>query len=89
MALSTMFSDFLSNLAIDNADEISSRYGEVTASLNKRFRDTESKILNSLRVGSIGRYTAIKGISDLDMLISCRKVCGMNLSTGQKLAKGE
>lgn len=68
MALSAMFSDFLSNLAIDNADEISKRYGEVTASLNKKFRDTESKTLNSLGVGSIGRYTAIKGISDLDML---------------------
>jgi len=63
-----MFRDFLSNLAVDNAYEISNRYGEVTASLNKKFRDTESKTANSLQVGSIGRNTAIKGISDLDML---------------------
>ncbi|MBD2000609.1 nucleotidyltransferase [Leptolyngbya sp. FACHB-541] len=63
-----MFNEFLSNLAIDNADKISDRYGEVTASLNKKFRDTESKTANSLQVGSIGRKTAIKGISDLDML---------------------
>ena len=68
LTISTMFKDFLNNLAIDNADKISNRYGEVTTSLNKRFRDTESKTANSLRVGSIGRYTAIKGISDLDML---------------------
>jgi len=63
-----MFSEFLNNLALDNADEISYRYGEVTASLNKKFRDMESKAANSLQVGSIGRKTAIKGVSDLDML---------------------
>ncbi len=68
MSTSQMFQDFLSNLAIDNADRISLRYGEITASLNKKFRDTESKIDNSLQVGSYGRWTAIKGISDLDML---------------------
>lgn len=69
LTISTMFCKFLNNLAIDNAGEISNRYGEVISSLNKKFRDTESKIANySLQVGSIGRNTAIKGISDLDML---------------------
>jgi len=63
-----MFCEFLNNLAVDNADQISLRYGEVTASLNKKFRDTESKTANGLRVGSYGRWTAIKGISDLDMI---------------------
>lgn len=63
-----MFQLFLENLAVDNADQISLRYGEITASLNKNFRDTESKTDNSLQVGSYGRWTAIKGISDLDML---------------------
>jgi hypothetical protein len=68
MTIAEMFTDFLANLRIDNADQISNRYGEVTASLNKKFRDTESKTANSLQVGSYGRWTAIKGISDLDML---------------------
>jgi Adenylyl/Guanylyl and SMODS C-terminal sensor domain/Second Messenger Oligonucleotide or Dinucleotide Synthetase domain len=63
-----MFREFLTNLAVDNAAQISLRYGEVTAALNKKFRDTESKTANSLQVGSYGRWTAIKGISDLDML---------------------
>ena len=63
-----MFNDFLDNLAIENTGEISNRYGEVTASLNKEFRNSESKTANSLKVGSIGRWTAINGISDLDML---------------------
>lgn len=68
MAVTEMFSDFLNNLRVDNADTISSRYGEITSSLNKKFRDSESKTDNSLQVGSYGRWTAIKGVSDLDML---------------------
>jgi tRNA nucleotidyltransferase (CCA-adding enzyme) len=68
LSISTTFRGFLDNLTVDNADKISDRYGEVTASLNKKFRDTESKTANSLQVGSIGRKTAIQGISDLDML---------------------
>lgn len=68
MTISEMFQGFLNNLKVDNADVISLRYNEITASLNKSFRDTDSKIANSFQVGSYGRWTAIKGISDLDML---------------------
>ncbi|MDE9553041.1 SMODS domain-containing nucleotidyltransferase [Xenorhabdus bovienii] len=68
MSVSNMFKNFLDNLKVDNAEQISLRYGEITASLNKKFRDTDSKESNSLKVGSYGRYTGIKGISDLDML---------------------
>lgn len=63
-----MFSNFIGNLAIDNTETISFRYGELTAALNKKFRITESKTANTLQVGSFGRKTGIKGISDLDML---------------------
>jgi hypothetical protein len=62
------FATFLSNLTISNIDTISLRYGELTAALNKAFRDTESKTANTLQVGSFGRRTGIDGISDLDML---------------------
>ena len=68
MTVAEMFSGFISNLKISNADTISLRYGEVTAALNKQFRETDSKTANSLQVGSFGRKTAIDGISDLDML---------------------
>ena len=68
MTTSEMFKDFLSNLKVDNASNISLRYGEITNSLNKQFRGTESKTTNTLQVGSYGRWTGIKGISDLDML---------------------
>lgn len=68
MSIADTFKQFLSNIAVDNDDTISLRYGEVTAALNRKFRDTDSKFSNSLQVGSYGRWTAIKGISDLDML---------------------
>ncbi|OIR25596.1 SMODS domain-containing nucleotidyltransferase [Bathymodiolus thermophilus thioautotrophic gill symbiont] len=68
MTIKTMFKDFLRNLAIDNVTQISNRYTEITCALNKHFRDNNSKTKNTLQVGSYGRRTAIKGISDLDML---------------------
>jgi len=68
MTVSEMFSEFISNLVISNSDTISLRYGEVTSALNKQFRATDSKTVNSLQIGSFGRKTAIDGISDLDML---------------------
>ncbi len=68
MNVSSTFQEFLQNLAIDNKEEISDRYGEITKVLNIKYRNTESKISNSLQVGSYGRFTAIKNISDLDMV---------------------
>lgn len=68
MGIAEDFKTFLDNIKIDNASTISLRYGEVTAALNKKFRDTESKTANSLQVGSYGRWTAIRGVSDLDMI---------------------
>lgn len=68
MSISDMFSEFLGNLTIGNAETISLRYGELTGALNKKFRDTDSKTANTLQVGSFGRKTGIHGISDLDML---------------------
>ena len=68
MSVAEMFSDFVGNLAISNAEMIGTRYGELTSALNKQFRDTESKTANTLQVGSFGRKTGINGISDLDML---------------------
>lgn len=68
MSISQIFQDFLSNIKVSNEEQITLRYQEITCALNKKFRDTESKTSNQLQVGSYGRWTAIKGISDLDML---------------------
>jgi hypothetical protein len=68
MTTSQAFSEFLENIKVDNSETISNRYHEITKKLNKTFRDTDSETDNCFRVGSYGRYTGIKGISDLDML---------------------
>ncbi|MDE5470542.1 hypothetical protein KRE31_03590 [Elizabethkingia meningoseptica] len=87
MNTSETFKDFLSNIKISDAkaDTISYRYGRITKALNEKFRNTESKTANTLQVGSYGRYTGIKGISDLDMLyiIPASKWEDYNKSGGQ------
>ena len=70
MNTSETFKEFLTNIKISDkqSGDISYRYGRITKSVNKEFRDTESTTANSLQVGSYGRYSGINGISDLDML---------------------
>ncbi len=46
---------------------ISYRYKRITKQLNKDFWNTESENAHSLYVGSYGRDTAAKGVSDLDV----------------------
>ena len=68
MSISQMFEEFIDNLAISNKQTISDRYAELTKTLNKKFRDSDSETANTLQLGSFGRKTGIDGISDLDML---------------------
>ena len=68
MGISEDFEELLKKLQLANSETISLRYGEVTSALKRKFRDTQSKTANSLRVGSIGRFTAINGVSNLDMI---------------------
>ncbi len=68
MATKEIFETLLDNLKVDNADKIGARRDEIAKTLNKEFRDLTGSVGNQLMVGSYGRYTAIRGISDLDML---------------------
>lgn len=36
MSVQNMFKEFLENLKVTNAEQISNRYGEITSSLNKK-----------------------------------------------------
>lgn len=87
MNTSLTFQDFLINIKIgeDKASNISSRYARITKAMNQYFRNTESETANSLQVGSYGRYSGIKSISDLDMLyfIPTSKWDNYNISGGQ------
>lgn len=62
------FNQFRKNLAVSNQDNISTSYAEITKRLNKDYWDSKSETANSLQVGSYGRQTAIKDVSDLDMV---------------------
>lgn len=68
MTTDQAFETLLKNIMLDNDEQLSMRYREITRKLNQCFREIDSEDKNSLRVGSYGRYTGIKGISDLDML---------------------
>lgn len=70
MSARDMFGEFLENLKVDakQAKKISYHYRKITKSLNLVVRGNDSRIANRLKVGSVGRHTAIRGISDLDML---------------------
>ena len=89
MNTSEKFQDFLSNIKIpdDYAKTISNRYATITKRLNKEFRNTNSETDNTLQVGSYGRWTGIKGISDLDMvyIIPNSKWKEYNQEGGQRL----
>lgn len=67
-----VFDEFLSfknnyNIGADLIGSIGQRYRRITARLNTDFWNTDSSAAHSLYVGSYGRDTAAKGISDLDI----------------------
>lgn len=68
MGLAEWFSDFCSNLQVQDGGTISTRYKAITRRLNTDFWTTNSETSHSLYVGSYGRNTAIQGLSDLDMV---------------------
>lgn len=63
------FSTFRANniLSRDEIQSISIRYRRITRQLNRDFYNQDSETLHSWYVGSYGRDTAAKGVSDLDI----------------------
>lgn len=69
MSLETDFEIFIGNLEPTNISEMQITVGEIAKKLNKNYYDLDSdKISHMYIVGSVGRGTAIKGVSDLDIL---------------------
>ncbi|MCR3918864.1 nucleotide-binding domain-containing protein [Bacillus licheniformis] len=67
--LGEKFEEFVDGLQIASIEEETKRVKEITKRLNKSFRDLDNEeIENSHIVGSLGRDTAIKTFSDVDML---------------------
>lgn len=65
---SVLFKQFRQNIAVTNSDAISTSYGQITKRLNKDYWDLDSDSTHRLQVGSYGRNTAIRDVSDLDMV---------------------
>lgn len=69
MKTSEIFDALLANLKVgETASTVASRRDEITKALNKDFRSKDGCADYKLMVGSFGRHTAIKGVSDLDMI---------------------
>lgn len=69
MSLENDFETFIGNLEPTNIGEMETTVGEIAKKLNKNYYDLDGdKISHMYIVGSIGRGTAIKGVSDLDIL---------------------
>lgn len=69
MKTAEIFDGLLSALKLgDTASVIASRRDEIAKALNRDFRAKDGCSGYKLMVGSFGRHTAIKGVSDLDMI---------------------
>lgn len=67
--LATKFEEFVTSLQITDTEEETKRVKEITKRLNKSYYDDcESDTDHCEVVGSLGRNTAIKSFSDIDML---------------------
>ena len=69
MDTSEIFDALLANLKVgEKVAAIRARRDEIAKALNKNFRGKDACVDYKLMIGSFGRHTAIKSISDLDMI---------------------
>ena len=74
MGLEQDFREFCKRIKLDNYKEMKTSAGEIAKKLNKVYYELESEQdLHMYIVGSVGRNTAIKGSSDLDLLFDFPK----------------
>lgn len=73
MSIQDDFDAFIKTISDIDFDDINTKYSRICKKLNKYYYQSESDKENSKPVGSIGRGTAIKGVSDLDMLFEIPK----------------
>lgn len=69
METSEIFDGLLANLKVgEKVTTVRARRDEITKALNKDFRGKDTAVDYRLMIGSFGRHTAIRSISDLDMI---------------------
>lgn len=73
MTLQNDFNVFIEKISSIDFNDIDTKYKRICKKLNQYYYKSDSDSDNSKPVGSIGRGTAIKNISDLDMLFKIPK----------------
>ena len=74
MSISSNLKEFCNNIKIDNFNEMETSFKEITKKLNNHYYDLhKDDKSNSYIVGSVGRNTAIKNTSDLDIIFNLPK----------------
>lgn len=67
------FDTFCDNIELDNYEEMKTSAGEIAKKLNKVYYSLDADSSSHLYiVGSVGRKTAIKGSSDLDIIFDTK-----------------
>lgn len=62
------FYDFCNNIRLDNFEDMQTTINGITKKLNRHYYDIDDEESNMYIVGSVGRTTAIKNTSDLDLI---------------------
>ena len=74
MGLGEGFKNFIENLEPDNLNAMETTVGDIAKKLNKSYYGLEGDSTSHMYiVGSVGRETAIKGVSDLDIIFDLPK----------------
>lgn len=69
MSIKDDFESFCDNIQPDNIDTMEVTVGEIAKKLNKNYYDIDKDDSSNIYiVGSVGRDTSIKGVSDLDLI---------------------
>lgn len=69
MSLSSDFKTFCAGISLSNSEDMRTTAGEIAKKLNKHYYDLDKDTSTHLYiVGSVGRNTAIKSCSDLDII---------------------
>ena len=64
-----IFKSFCTEIELDNFDDMTSTAGEIAKKLNKHYYELDKDETSHLYiVGSVGRKTAVKNSSDLDII---------------------
>lgn len=70
MDIAKTFENFCAEIHLDSTDDFDASIYEITIKLNKKYYNSSSEAEHLYIVGSIGRTTAVDGVSDVDIIFA-------------------